>query len=251
MIVNHQDPPGPHAVPHNHRPGHSRYSHNQPHHNPPPHHPATDQRRHPVPPATTHPHDNTPPGPTRDPTEHNPHQRGDTRSNTHPHPAQRRTARHRRAEAPLPGRAQRPAPAAARLRSSLYGGAVEGVLAGRNGWGPVSAYPSELRLILGGSETATRDGPQDANGPRRDTSSGTHPCQRGPSPAFPQVKGPLMAWRHVDSNHGRLSRRIYSPLPLATRAYRHGTTSRGRSWSGRSWRRGKRYLIRWGGSPPH
>ncbi|GLF97519.1 hypothetical protein SYYSPA8_24500 [Streptomyces yaizuensis] len=32
----------------------------------------------------------------------------------------------------------------------------------------------------------------------------------------------LIAWRRQDSNLGRLSRRIYSPLPLATRAHRHG-----------------------------
>lgn len=56
--------------------------------------------------------------------------------------------------------------------------------------------------------------------------------QRGPRPAFPQIRGPQGAWRHVDSNHGRLSRRIYSPLPLATRAYRHGMTPGGprRGW---------------------
>ncbi len=40
--------------------------------------------------------------------------------------------------------------------------------------------------------------------------------------AFPQIRGRSILWRRQDSNLGRLSRRIYSPLPLATRAHRLG-----------------------------
>lgn len=57
-------------------------------------------------------------------------------------------------------------------------------------------------------------------------------------------------WRRQDSNLGRLSRQIYSLLPLAARAHRRVSLPVEPPFGGAPWQRRKQYLMWRGASPP-
>ncbi len=101
--------------------------------------------------------------------------------------------------------------------------------------------PSPHRLVAGGVE---RDGVRQP---------GLRPAVTAERPpiASPQIRGRSILWRRQDSNLGRLSRRIYSPLPLATRAHRLGYRRENRPRGGAPWQRRKQYLIPGGAPPPN